>query len=295
MRVQSLTLVAASAALLAPTAFPAAPLPPRPGPQSQARPAPEPGPRSRAASGPAAGARFRAALAPEAVSRLRPERVAGSRSGSRPPLPGPDAGARTGGGTPGGAVSAADLLARTRDCVPVSRGRYRSDAGSPADIPVCGTRDAVFWKADLDIDCDGRSGDHCNARTDPHFMATTAYTRSDGGPLDAEKLPYVVVPQPSGIWDHRADGVHGGSVVAVVHGDRVGYAVVGDIGPRDIVGEASYATAKALGVPADPRTGGAASGVTYIVFKDTGTRPIEDTDATARTGERLARQFVDGD
>ncbi len=36
VRVQSLTLlVAASAALLAPTTFPGAPLPPRPGPQVQ--------------------------------------------------------------------------------------------------------------------------------------------------------------------------------------------------------------------------------------------------------------------
>ncbi|WP_077801442.1 glycoside hydrolase family 75 protein [Streptomyces sp. JHA26] len=283
MRVQSLTLVAASAALIAPTTFPVAPLPSRPGPQSQARPAPEAGPRPPAATG------------PEAVSRLRPEPRAGSRSGVRPPVPGPDAGARTADGTSGKPVRAADLLARTRHCTPVSHGRYRSDAGAPADIPVCGTRDAVFWKADLDIDCDGRSGDRCNARTDPHFTAATAYTRSGGGPLDAEKLPYVVVPRPSGIWNHRADGVHGGSVVALVHGDRVGYAVVGDIGPRDVIGEASYAAAEALGVPADPRTGGVASGVTYILFKNTGTEPIEDTAATERTGERLAREFADGD
>ncbi|MFF9457520.1 glycoside hydrolase family 75 protein [Streptomyces flaveolus] len=282
VRVQSLTLVAASAALLAPTAVPAAPLPPRPGPQSQVRPGPEAASRSRAVS------------AAETAARLRPERQAGSRSGNRP-VPGPDAGGRTADGTPQGPVSAAELLARTRDCAPVSHGRYRSDAGTRADIPVCGTRDAVFWKADLDIDCDGRRGARCNARTDPHFTPATAYTRSDGGPLDAEKLPYVVVPRPSGIWDHRADGVHGGSVVAVVHGDRVGYAVVGDIGPRDIIGEASYAAAKALGVPADPSTGGVASGVTYIVFKDTGTEPIEDTAATERTGERLAREFADGD
>ncbi|MGV9697756.1 glycoside hydrolase family 75 protein [Streptomyces sp. NPDC003470] len=282
MRVQSLTLVAASAALLAPTAFPAAPLPSRPGPHAQTRPTPEAGPRPRAAS------------VPEVLSRLRPERGAGSRSAVRP-VPRRDAGPRPADGASEEPVRAADLLARTRDCTPVSRGRYRSDAGTPADIPVCGTRDAVFWQADLDIDCDGRRGKHCNARTDPHFTDATAWTRSDGGPLDAEKLPYVVVPQPSGIWDHRADGVQGGSVVALVHGDRVGYAVVGDVGPRDIIGEASYAAAEALGVPADPSTGGVASGVTYIVFKDTGIGPIEDTAATRRTGERLARHFVDGD
>ncbi|CAL9347576.1 hypothetical protein SUDANB58_00397 [Streptomyces sp. enrichment culture] len=194
-----------------------------------------------------------------------------------------------------GAVRAAELLDKVRECAPVSRGRYRSDAGTPADIPVCGTRDAVFWKADMDIDCDGRPGPRCNRRTDPSYVAATAYTRSDGRPLDAERLPYVVVPAAGRIWNHRAHGVHGGSVAAVVHGDRVRYAVVGDTGPRDIIGEASYAAAEALGIDPDPRTGGTSSDVTYIVFRDSRVEPIEDRAAATRTGERLARLFARGD
>ncbi|MDQ0753480.1 hypothetical protein QF034_007711 [Streptomyces africanus] len=189
-------------------------------------------------------------------------------------------------------VRAADLLAKVRDCAPVSRGRYRSDSGAPADIPVCDTRDAVFWKADMDIDCDGRPGPRCNRRTDPHFSGSTAYVQSDGRPLSAERLPFVVVPAPSRIWDHREYGVGGGSVVAVVHRDRVQYAVVGDKGPQNIIGEASYATAKALGIRADPHGGGAPSGVTYIVFKNARVSPIEDQAATEATGERLARRFI---
>ncbi|GGX32336.1 glycoside hydrolase family 75 protein [Streptomyces lomondensis] len=191
-------------------------------------------------------------------------------------------------------VSAADLLAKVRDCAPVSRGRYRSDGGAPADIPVCGTRDAVFWKADMDIDCDGRPGPRCNRRTDPYFAASTAYAQSDGRPLSAETLPFVVVPAPSGIWDYREHGVGGGSAVAVVYGDRVQYAVVGDTGPQGIIGEASYATAKALGIRPDPHGGGVPSGVTYIVFKNTRVSPIEDHAAAVATGERVARRFVDG-
>lgn len=189
-------------------------------------------------------------------------------------------------------VRAADLLAKVRDCAPVSRGRYRSDSGAPADIPVCGTRDAVFWKADMDIDCDGRPGPRCNRRTDPHFSDSTAYVQSDGRPLSAERLPFIVVPAPSRIWDYRKHGVGGGSVVAVVHRDRVQYAVVGDTGPQDIIGEASYATAKGLGIRADPHGGGTPSGVTYIVFKNTRVSPIEDQAAAVTTGERLARRFV---
>ncbi|MEW2609869.1 glycoside hydrolase family 75 protein [Streptomyces sp. NPDC047880] len=189
-------------------------------------------------------------------------------------------------------VRAADLLAEVRDCVPVSRGRYRGDAGASAKIPVCGTRDVVFWKADMDIDCDGRPGPRCNSRTDPYFAASTAYSQSDGRPLSAERLPFVVVPAPSALWDYRAHGIGGGSVVAVVYRDRVQYAVVGDVGPQGVIGEASYATAKALGIRADPHGGGAPSGVTYIVFKNTKVSPIEDASAAVAEGERVAKQFV---
>ncbi|MEV5439361.1 glycoside hydrolase family 75 protein [Streptomyces sp. NPDC052682] len=189
-------------------------------------------------------------------------------------------------------VRAADLLAKVRDCTPVSRGRYRSDSGAPATIRVCGTRDAVFWKADMDIDCDGRPGPRCNSRTDPYFSAGTAYPQSDGRPLSAEHLPYIVLPAPSGVWDFRDHGIRGGSVAAVIHRGRVQYAVVGDTGPRNIIGEASYATAEALGIRPDPRGGGTASDVTYIVFKGSRTTPIEDHAAAVTTGERLARAFT---
>ncbi|MGC9543882.1 glycoside hydrolase family 75 protein [Streptomyces sp. UG1] len=191
-------------------------------------------------------------------------------------------------------VGAADLLSKVRDCTPVSRGHYRSDGGAPATIPVCGADDVVFWKADMDIDCDGQPTDHCNARTDPYFSEATAFRQSDGRYLSAEHLPYIVVPTPSEIWDYAAHGIRGGSVAAVVYRDRVQYAVVGDVGPHDIIGEASYAAAEALGIPPDPQTGGTASGVTYIVFKDTRVTPIEDAAAAVAAGEQMAREFVRG-
>ncbi|WP_330456022.1 glycoside hydrolase family 75 protein [Streptomyces sp. NBC_00820] len=229
MRVQSLTLAAAGAALLAPTTLPTAADPPRERPVAHSE----------------------------------------------------------------GRVTAADLLARVRGCATqVSRGRYRTDNGSPATVPVCGTRGAVYWKADLDVDCDGRPTARCNRRTDPYFSAATAYQQSDGRHLVAERLPYIVVPAPSGIWDHRVQGVRGGSVAAVIYRDRVQYAVVGDTGPRDIIGEASYATAQRLGMHPDPSGGGASSGVTYIVFKNARVTPIENHRSAVTTGERLARRLV---
>ncbi|QOV45080.1 glycoside hydrolase family 75 protein [Streptomyces chromofuscus] len=191
-------------------------------------------------------------------------------------------------------VRAADLLAKVRQCDPVSRGRYRTDADRPATVPVCGTRDAVFWTADMDIDCDGRPGRRCNGRADPHFSAGTAFQASDGRHLNAEHLPFVVVPGPSRVWDYREHGVRGGSVVAVVHRGRVRYAVVGDTGPREVIGEASYAAAQALDIPPDPHGGGTDGRVTYVVFKGSQVSPIESHAAAVTLGERLARRFVEG-
>ncbi|GGN48736.1 hypothetical protein GCM10011579_001700 [Streptomyces albiflavescens] len=211
-----------------------------------------------------------------------------------PPVPPAAQPPRTVAALSEGNVRAADLLAKVRGCVPLSKGRYRSDEGARADIPVCGTRDAVFWKADMDIDCDGRPGDLCNRRTDPFSSETTAYQQSDGRYLSAETLPYVVVPRAGDIWDPRDDGVRGGSVVAVIYRDRVQYAVVGDTGPQNLIGEASYATAKGLGIRPDPRGGGTDSGVTYIVFRNSRVSPIEDHAAAVAEGKRLAGQFVRG-
>jgi len=194
-----------------------------------------------------------------------------------------------------GSVDAAELLAKVSSCRQISSGLYRTDEEATATVPVCGTDDVVFRKADVDIDCDGQRTAACNENRDPWYQDDTAFRQSDGRPLNAETLPYVVVPSASGIWDHTSAGIKGGGVVAVIHHGQVGYAVVGDTGPTSIIGEASCATAQALGIDPDPATGGAESGVTYILFKNSQVSPIESHSAAVALGERLARRFVDGD
>lgn len=190
-------------------------------------------------------------------------------------------------------VSAEELLAEVRSCRQISRGTYRTDANrSKATVPVCGTTDAVFWKADMDIDCDGRRTKACNTKSDPYFQPQTAFQTSRGKPLDSARLPFVVVPAPSRIWDYRKSGLTGGSVVAVIHKGQVRYAVIGDTGPAGIIGEGSYALAEELSIDPHPTTGGAASGVTYIAFKDSRISPIESRAKAERRGEALARAFV---
>jgi hypothetical protein len=189
--------------------------------------------------------------------------------------------------------TAQELLAKVTGCDQISDGEYSTDEEESRTIPVCDKNGAVFWSADMDIDCDGQRTDECNEDTDCCFLPDTAFHQSDGLPLDSAALPYVVVPSPSGTWDYRDYGIDGAGVVAIVYGNQVEYAVVGDTGPTGIIGEASYRAAADLGIDPDPSTGGTDSGVTYILFKDSEANPIEDHGVAVSLGQDLARQFVD--
>ncbi|MEU1252929.1 glycoside hydrolase family 75 protein [Streptomyces chartreusis] len=191
-----------------------------------------------------------------------------------------------------GSVSAAALLAKVTSCSQISNGKYRTDEETSATVPVCGKNGAVFWKADMDIDCDGQRTAKCNEDTDPWFLPDTAFHQSDGKPLRSDTLPYVVVPSISGTWNYAAAGIQGAGVVAIIYNNQVVYAVVGDTGPERIIGEASYSAAERLGIDPDPETGGTDSGVTYILFKNSRVSPIENHNAAVSLGERLAKEFM---
>ena len=120
----------------------------------------------------------------------------------------------------------------------------------------------------MDIDCDGRMTEACNTTTDPYFQPQTAFQTSAGKPLDSARLPFVVVPAPGRIWDYRKSGLTGGSVVAVIHRTRCGTPSSATPGPPGSSARGRTRLAEELSIDPDPTTGGAASGVTYIVFKD---------------------------
>ena len=208
-----------------------------------------------------------------------------------------EGGRRVGLLDPGTSVgpTAAELLDRIASCDQIVGGPYAPGSGKPANISVCGLPRAVFWTADLDVDCDGKVSTQCNLMTDPWFMGQTAANDSMGQPLDAATLPFVVVPGRSTKFDYRTAGLAMGSVVAVVHGDELVYGVLGDVGPTTYIGEASYRMAELLGIDPDPRVGGTEEPVSYIAFtgEDARVEIIEDHDEAtslgiALAGERLA-------
>lgn len=173
-------------------------------------------------------------------------------------------------------------------------GTYAADSGGTSNINICGLTGAVFWIADLDVDCDGKTTTKCNLTADPAYQNQTAATDSAGQPLDAAALPYVVVPGKSTRWDYKAAGLQMGSLFAVIYKDSVMYGVAGDIGPTSIIGEASYRMAELLGIDPDPSTGGTDEPVAYIGFTGTDAvvAPIEDHDRAVSLGIEKARALV---
>jgi len=189
---------------------------------------------------------------------------------------------------------ASDLLAKMKSCTAVSSSPYAKSSGASATVDVCGLKNAVYWNADLDVDCDGKSSTACSSATDPWYQSETAASDSKGDPLDAAELPYVVVPGVSSRWSYKSAGIAMGSVVAVIYDGKVEYGIVGDVGPTGAIGEASYAMAKRLGIDPNPKTGGIGSGVTYLVFTGTSgvvTKKEDHSEATA-IGVARAKQFL---
>jgi hypothetical protein len=204
----------------------------------------------------------------------------GASGGTPPPTP-----------PPSGGATIAQLLALTKSCSKVvSSHTYALDSGQKTSI--CGLNGAIFWTADMDIDCDGKRTTQCNENTDCCFQADTAFHNDSDQPLTASVTPYVVIPNDFHI--SGLDTSNGGNVTAVIFNNKLLYAVFGDTGPTDIIGEASYATASKLGIDPDPKNGGTGGPVTYITFIGSGTRPanIEDQAATQALGQTLSAQLV---
>ena len=86
--------------------------------------------------------------------------------------------------------------------------------------------------------------------------------------VDASKIPFIVLPGGMA----RQFGARPGDF-AVVFNQRNGrssYAIFGDVGPPDRIGEGSVALAENLAIRSDARNGGARRGIFFLVFPGSG-------------------------
>src|SRR5437588_12797468 len=77
-----------------------------------------------------------------------------------------------------------DLLTLTSSCNEATHGRYATDDGEASTVAICRLNGGFFWKADMDIDCDGKRTSVCNENTDDAYQNQTSADDSNGNPLD---------------------------------------------------------------------------------------------------------------
>lgn len=150
----------------------------------------------------------------------------------------------------------------------------------------------LYFDSRLELDTDGWPGG--SGRGDRHYQAGTSYRLGDNTPIDANTVPYFVLPQPTDwVKSHR---IWLGDVAAVLYEGKLAFAVFADFGGRDTIGEGSIELFRQLGMErlvdgkiinrGSPREGG----IVTIVFPNS--RPAlryetmaEVVEATKRRGE----------
>ena len=163
-----------------------------------------------------------------------------------------------------GDVSASQLLSVIKhgQLIPETKNQFRCQTDKPKNVSLFSLTNATFWTADMDIDSDGRETPLCNKQRDPDFQNELSCDTD----IAADETPYFVIPagKPA---NSKKRGIAIGQVAAIIYSNQVVYAVfLDECGVKGLIGEASVATAKLLGVDADPKTGGTDGPVTYLVF-----------------------------
>jgi Fungal chitosanase of glycosyl hydrolase group 75 len=194
-----------------------------------------------------------------------------------------------------GDVSAAQLLSATKRGVLIkeTENKFQTDTEKPKNISMFSLTNATFWTADMDIDSDGRETAFCNKKNDPWFQNEL----SCGTDIAADETPYFVIPIGSPANSSKR-GIEIGQVAAIIYKDKVVYAVfLDECGVKSLIGEASVATARLLGINPDPKNGGTDEPVTYIVFTGESGRITDKKDyanhaKAIEIGVKRARELV---
>jgi Fungal chitosanase of glycosyl hydrolase group 75 len=172
-------------------------------------------------------------------------------------------------------VVAVDVLRRDH---PLNASASASAASKPPPPEV--------FVAKADIDADGVGGAWSQDSTGrPH----TALQRLDGTSLDPTKIPYIVIP---GDYREYHPQVSLGDYAMVSYKGKTVFGVVGDIGPKGVIGEVSMLLAASIGINPDPNRGGVKSAsVKYVIFPESGGKAVPGDAATIeKNGARTAAQ-----
>jgi hypothetical protein len=102
----------------------------------------------------------------------------------------------------------------------------------------------IFFDTDLELDTDGwPDGPGGDRSFDPD--TSLHYENTGRTPINANEVPYFVLPQPKPWYANR--GVSLGDYAAVIFKDKLAFAVFADLGPTKKLGEGSIELLRRLG------------------------------------------------
>jgi hypothetical protein len=139
----------------------------------------------------------------------------------------------------------------------------------------------LYLDSELQLDTDGWPDG--KGKGDKYWQPTTSLRYADEGSLNANKVPYLVLPLPKSWANSR--GIYLGDYAAVLYKGNVTYAVFGDEGPEHLIGEGSIQLLRALGEERLKPNGkiqnaGAGPGIVTIVFPGSGQAAHRKDEAT---------------
>jgi hypothetical protein len=142
----------------------------------------------------------------------------------------------------------------------------------------------LYIDADMDIDADGspraREIDPCCGQLE------TSLRYPNGSSVNSEEVPYFVLP--GGFFQSR--GIRLGDIAAVIHNNRIEYAILADVGPANKIGEGSIALSRSLGN--EPIINGIVRAgidedVIYIIFPGSGDGTPQTIESVRTKGKAL--------
>jgi hypothetical protein len=126
----------------------------------------------------------------------------------------------------------------------------------------------LFFDSEMQLDTDGAP----EVSGDATHQTETSLRYSDGTSINANRVPFVVLPLPIS-WSKQF-GIGLGDFAAVIFGGRISFAVFADFGPKSKIGEGSLELFRRLGQERIRSNGsvhdvGMGPGVITIVFPNT--------------------------
>ena len=138
------------------------------------------------------------------------------------------------------ASAALPLLGPIADLIPQARRINQGFRRPPRFVGVL-PAGQLYFDSELALDTDGASG----LSGDATHQSQTSLRYRGGGSIDANRVPFFVLPLPT-TWPDQFD-IRLGDFAAVVFAGRVAFAAFADFGPKDNLGEGSLELFRQLG------------------------------------------------